>query len=77
MRKPGISTPKIFGFLVSQAGGFDKVGVQRKDMYNQIDKDRRLGGGDANNAIVYLHMQERLDLLLFWRHELDEQNRMQ
>ena len=76
MRRAGISSPKIYGFLAMQSGGFEKVGFGKKEIYNQIHRRRRLAGGDANAAIRYLHKRERLDPLMFWRHEVDAESRL-
>ncbi|QHO53710.1 hypothetical protein S245_005150 [Arachis hypogaea] len=47
MLKVGIKTPQIYSSFVHTAGGFHNVPFLKRDMYNQIDKQRRLIGGDA------------------------------
>ena len=72
MRKAGISTSKIYGYIASQCGGYENVGFQRKHMYNHIDKERRMLDGDAKTAIKYLEKQAKADPLLYFKHEVDE-----
>ncbi|RYR08438.1 hypothetical protein Ahy_B05g076122 [Arachis hypogaea] len=44
MLKVGIKTPQIYSSFVHTAGGFHNVPFLKRDMYNQIDKQRRLIG---------------------------------
>ncbi|KAF1896342.1 hypothetical protein Lal_00049040 [Lupinus albus] len=48
MREVGIRTGKIFGSFAGQSGGYRYIGFSKKDMYNQIQKQRRIGNGDCN-----------------------------
>ncbi|KAJ1413782.1 Zinc finger, PMZ-type [Sesbania bispinosa] len=54
MLKDGIGAPQIYNSFASQAGGYEKVGFWKKDMYNEIDKQRKLRNGDTMAALEYL-----------------------
>lgn len=54
MKKVGIKTPHIFGQLASQVGGYVNVRFKKQDMYNVGLKQRKLGPGDANEAVNFL-----------------------
>ncbi|KAF1866362.1 hypothetical protein Lal_00024372 [Lupinus albus] len=43
MREVGIGTGKIFSSFAGQAGGYGYIGFFKKDMYNQIQRQRRIG----------------------------------
>ncbi|KAJ1386341.1 FAR1 DNA-binding domain [Sesbania bispinosa] len=51
MLKSGINAPQIYNSFASQAGRYEKVGFWKKDMYNEIDKQRKLRNGDAMVAV--------------------------
>ena len=40
MRRVSLTRPKIYGSLVSQLRGYNMVGFNKKDIYNEIDKER-------------------------------------
>ncbi|KAF1887005.1 hypothetical protein Lal_00046243 [Lupinus albus] len=73
MRKVGIGTDKIFGSFAGQSGGYRYIGFSKKDMYNQIQKQRRIGNGDAESALQYLKEQSKSDSAMYWRHSVDEE----
>ncbi|RYR63784.1 hypothetical protein Ahy_A04g021539 [Arachis hypogaea] len=50
MLKVGIRTPQIYASFVQTAGGHENVPFLKRDMYNQIDKQRKLIGGDAKSS---------------------------
>ncbi|RYR14560.1 hypothetical protein Ahy_B04g071168 [Arachis hypogaea] len=52
----GVKTCHIMGYMVSQKGGYDKVGFTSKDLHNYISKTRRgkVKDGDAFAALAYL-----------------------
>ena len=72
MRDAGISTPKIYGYFASQSGGYNKVGFRKKEMYNQIGKQREVADGDAKAALAYLEKLSSVDPMMYWRHEVDD-----
>ncbi|KAJ1395668.1 hypothetical protein SESBI_33230 [Sesbania bispinosa] len=41
MRKVGISTRHIYGSFAKQAGGYERIGFKKQDMYNEIERQRR------------------------------------
>ncbi|RYR03398.1 hypothetical protein Ahy_B06g082318 [Arachis hypogaea] len=54
MLKVGIKTPQIYAFFVNTAGGFHNVSFLKRDMYNQIDKQRRLLGRGCHGLLKVL-----------------------
>ncbi|CAL0313842.1 unnamed protein product [Lupinus luteus] len=73
MRELGIGTGKIFAPFAGQFGGYRYIGFSKKDMYNQIQKQRRIGNGDAESALQYLKEQCKSDCAMYWRHSVDEE----
>ncbi|KAF1862302.1 hypothetical protein Lal_00026828 [Lupinus albus] len=73
MREVGIGTRKIFGSFAGQCGGYLYIGFSKKDMYNQIQKQRIIGNGDAKSALQYLKEQSKSDCAMYWRHSVDEE----
>ncbi|XP_015960414.1 protein FAR1-RELATED SEQUENCE 5-like [Arachis duranensis] len=76
MRSSGLRVPTIFRAFANQSGGFEMVGFQVKDIYNAIEKQRRAGASDTDNALKYLQMLKRRDPCMFWKYSLDEQRRL-
>nr|XP_025628612.1 protein FAR1-RELATED SEQUENCE 5-like [Arachis hypogaea] len=70
MREIGISIPKIYESFAAQLGGFNLVTFTKQDMYNEIQKQRGLQGGDVTAAISYLDGLARIDGKMFWRYKL-------
>ncbi|XP_016164884.1 protein FAR-RED ELONGATED HYPOCOTYL 3-like [Arachis ipaensis] len=54
MRKSGLQVPTIFRAFTNQSGGFETVGFEIKDIYNAIEKQRRVGATDAESALKFL-----------------------
>ncbi|KAF1876728.1 hypothetical protein Lal_00031543 [Lupinus albus] len=77
MREVGIGTGKIFGSFAGQSGGYRYIGFSKKDMYNQIQKQRRIGNGDAESALQYLKEQSKSDSAMYWTHSVDEEGKLQ
>ncbi|KAJ1428168.1 Zinc finger, PMZ-type [Sesbania bispinosa] len=77
MRKAGISTPQIYGSFASQCGGFEHVGFSKRDMYNQIVKQRSFRESDVKSALQYLRKIAEIDEALACRHTVDEKGRLQ
>ncbi|KAF1867601.1 hypothetical protein Lal_00050031 [Lupinus albus] len=73
MREVGIGTGKIFGSFAGQSGGYRYIGFSKKDMYNQIQRQRIIGNGDAESALQYLKEQSKSDSAMYWRHSVDEE----
>ncbi|KAF1868384.1 hypothetical protein Lal_00008191 [Lupinus albus] len=77
MREVGIGTCKNFGSFGGQSGGYMYIGFSNKDMYNQIQKQRRIGNGDVESALQYLKEQSKSDSAMYWRHSVDEECKLQ
>ncbi|RYQ89116.1 hypothetical protein Ahy_B09g095929 isoform A [Arachis hypogaea] len=58
MLKVGIKTPQIYASFVQTAGGYENVPFLKRDMYNRIDKQRRIIGGDASACLKLLQRME-------------------
>ncbi|KAF1862178.1 hypothetical protein Lal_00026702 [Lupinus albus] len=71
MREVSIGTGKIFGSFASQCWGYQYIGFSKKDMYNQIQKQRKIGNGDAETALEYL---KAIKIRL---HSVDEEGKLQ
>ncbi|KAJ1411157.1 FAR1-related protein [Sesbania bispinosa] len=52
-------------------GGFENVGFRKKDMYNQIEKQRRKKGSYARTTVAYLQRLRKCDEAMYWRHMVD------
>lgn len=76
MRSVCISTPHVYGFLASQACGYDYVGFRKRDMYNEQERDRHKFFSDAKTTLKYLERLTRTDSV-FWRHIVNEEGRLQ
>ncbi|KAF1894767.1 hypothetical protein Lal_00021061 [Lupinus albus] len=77
MREVGIGTGKNFGSFAGQSGGYRYIGFSKKDMYNQIQRQRRIGNGDTESALQYLKEQSKSDSAMYWRHSVDEEGKLQ
>lgn len=77
LRKVGIGTPDIYNSFASQSGGYGKIGFRKKDIYNQIGKQRRLRGSDSVSVVQYLRWLAMNDPLMFVRHTEDSGGRLQ
>ncbi|RYR60585.1 hypothetical protein Ahy_A04g017637 isoform A [Arachis hypogaea] len=54
LRQVGISIPKIYKSIAAQAGGFNRVSFTKRDMYNEVRRQRSLQNGDVNAALRFL-----------------------
>ncbi|KAJ1435414.1 FAR1 DNA-binding domain [Sesbania bispinosa] len=54
MQDAGIGVTQIYGLAANQSGGFNNVGYRKRNMYNEIVKQRRGVASDARAAIAYL-----------------------
>lgn len=77
MLNVGIDPPHIYGSFGSQCGGFEKIGFRRKDIYNQIGKQRHMQQSDAKSALKYLRGLASDDPMMFYRHSVDDEGRLQ
>ncbi|KAK7255242.1 hypothetical protein RIF29_28648 [Crotalaria pallida] len=51
-------------------------GFKRKQMYNQLIKERRLQEGDAHATLRYLRQKGLCDGRLYWKHEVDDEGKL-
>ncbi|XP_020239624.1 protein FAR1-RELATED SEQUENCE 5, partial [Cajanus cajan] len=72
MRKVGISSPHIYGSLADQPGGYERLSFCKKDIYNQIGRQRRLQGLDSKCALEFLNGLKRNDPVMYVGHTVDE-----
>ncbi|RYR00278.1 hypothetical protein Ahy_B07g088387 [Arachis hypogaea] len=72
MRQVGISIPKIYESIAAQAGGFNLVPFTKRDMYNEIRRQRAMQNGDVNAALRFVtNFQRCVDFLRDNEEELD------
>ncbi|XP_039684068.1 protein FAR1-RELATED SEQUENCE 5 [Medicago truncatula] len=77
MLKVGIGPSQFYSSLANQSGGYEKIGFRKKDIYNQIGKQRLLKRCDGKNALQYLHGLASNDSLMFYRHTVDGEGRLE
>ncbi|KAL4370009.1 hypothetical protein AHAS_Ahas06G0022900 [Arachis hypogaea] len=58
-------------------GGFEIVGFEIKDIYNAIEKQRRVDAIDAEAALKFLSSLKSNDCGMFWKYSLDGEKRLQ
>ncbi|KAK9218509.1 hypothetical protein WN943_007146 [Citrus x changshan-huyou] len=63
MQTVGIKTSQIMDFFVNQAGGYDNLGFGLKDLYNNLDNERRsmILETDSEAALAYLNAKADMD----------------
>ncbi|WJZ84125.1 hypothetical protein VitviT2T_003746 [Vitis vinifera] len=63
MRGVGMGTSQIMDYMVQQSGGYNNVGLTKKDPYNHVEADCRvhLRDGDAEGALAYLCGKSKMD----------------
>ncbi|XP_025703648.1 protein FAR1-RELATED SEQUENCE 5-like [Arachis hypogaea] len=74
LRACGVKTCHIMGYMVSQKGGYDKVGFTSKYLHNHISKTRRgkVKDGDAFATLAYLLSKADSDLLFLGKFTLKD-----
>ncbi|KAJ1381169.1 Zinc finger, PMZ-type [Sesbania bispinosa] len=72
MRCAGIGPSEIYGLFATQSGGYEKIGYRKKDLYNQIGKQRRMQSSDAKGALEYLCTLGESDPVLFFCFTIDD-----
>lgn len=77
MRKVGIRTPHIYGWLASQAGGYENLQFMKRDLYNVQYTPSKTFFSDAKAALDYLDDMRSSDELMFCRHTVDGEGRLQ
>ncbi|XLT82123.1 protein FAR1-RELATED SEQUENCE 5 [Arachis hypogaea] len=76
LRQVGISVPKIYESLAAQAGGFDHIPFTKRDMYNEVRRQRGMRKGDVNATIRYFEAGAKADEKLFWRCQVSADQHM-
>lgn len=77
MKKVGIKTPDIYGYAASQVGGYQNVRYSRRDLYNEQLKDKEEHTSNAKAALDFLHGLRAQDDMMFWRHTVDREGRLE
>jgi zinc finger SWIM domain-containing protein 3 len=74
----GLRTCEIMDVMVTESGGFDKVGFARRDLYNFFAryKKKRIVGRDAEFVLNHMKAQEERDAEFFFRHTTDEEGHL-
>ncbi|KAJ1425085.1 protein FAR1-RELATED SEQUENCE 5-like [Sesbania bispinosa] len=73
LRMVGISTPHIYGTFATQSGGFQHVGFSKRDIYNEIGRQRVMQVSDVKGAFQYLRDRGSAEGPIFWSHTLDSE----
>ncbi|XP_027172026.1 protein FAR1-RELATED SEQUENCE 5-like [Coffea eugenioides] len=78
LRRVGTRTSQIMKLFALEAGGYDKVNFQNKDLYNKIERERKneIIHGDAEGAIAYLQGKKDLDNDFCYKYHTDSENRL-
>ncbi|RYQ80112.1 hypothetical protein Ahy_Scaffold1g106737 isoform J [Arachis hypogaea] len=76
MLRVGIKTPQIYSSFVQTAGGFQNLPFLKRDMYNQIGKQRRIIGGDATACLKFLESTAQANPGMFVRYLADKDGRL-
>jgi hypothetical protein len=76
MREAGMKTSHIYGLFANEAGGYEKVGFRRRDMYNEQERQRLTSSTNAKAACEYLESMRLSDESMFWKHKVDNNGRL-
>jgi len=76
-RKTGIRPYQMYGSLANASGGFHKVGFVKKDLYNQVARQRKSMFSDACGAVKYLRDLCTNDPLIFVKSCIDDNRRLE
>ncbi|XP_073226842.1 protein FAR1-RELATED SEQUENCE 5-like [Cicer arietinum] len=75
MKQVGMKTIHICGLTASEAGGFERVGFHKREMYNEQERQSLTSSIDAKVACEYLDSMRASDKSLFWSHKVDNKGR--
>ncbi|RYR38456.1 hypothetical protein Ahy_A09g043499 [Arachis hypogaea] len=67
LRQVGILIPKIYESIAVQVGGFNCVSFTKRDMYNEVRRQRSLHNGDVNAMLRFLEVASRRDEKIYLR----------
>ncbi|RYR26375.1 hypothetical protein Ahy_B02g060618 isoform A [Arachis hypogaea] len=76
LRQVAISVPKIYKLLTSRTSGFDLIPFTKRDMYNEVRRQRGIRKGDVNAMIRYFEAGAKSDEKLFWRYHVSAYQHM-
>ncbi|KAH0459208.1 hypothetical protein IEQ34_012022 [Dendrobium chrysotoxum] len=79
MTEAGIRIIDAFSYLAHEVGGFENIGITKRDAYNYIQKERRARiKFGVTNSLIQLFKQQQIDDLMFaWDIQFDELDRLQ
>ncbi|XP_057418810.1 protein FAR1-RELATED SEQUENCE 5-like [Lotus japonicus] len=77
MRNAGIDVTGVYNLIASQSGGFDRVPFTKRNLHNQIGKQRRVLKCDVQMTIKYHKGMQKKDPLMFWRHHANENGKLE
>jgi len=67
----------MYGAMANASGGFHKLGFVKKDLYNQVERQKKLLSSDASVAVNYLSNLCKKDTTMFVRHNVDMDKRLE
>ncbi|XP_040364040.1 protein FAR1-RELATED SEQUENCE 5-like [Rosa chinensis] len=78
LRKVSVRTCRAYEFLVHQAGGYEFVGFQPRDLYNKMQGERReiMMDGDAQSSITWMNLKALRDPHFYCIFSVDEEGRL-
>ncbi|XP_057442710.1 protein FAR1-RELATED SEQUENCE 7-like isoform X2 [Lotus japonicus] len=70
----GVRTCNIMGLMLGQKGSHEALGFTKKDLFNHIDKEKRIrvGNGDAVAALSYFQAKAEGDPMFFSKYTKTE-----
>ncbi|XP_057436526.1 protein FAR1-RELATED SEQUENCE 5-like [Lotus japonicus] len=70
----GVRTCNIMGLMLGQKGGHEALGFTKKDLFNHIDKEKRIrvGNGDGFAALSYFQAKAEGDPMFFSKYTKTE-----
>ncbi|KAF1870006.1 hypothetical protein Lal_00017585 [Lupinus albus] len=77
MREVSNGTSKKFGSFAGQCGDYQYNEFSKKEMHNQIQKQRRIRNGNVESALQYLKEQSKSYCAMYLRHTVDEEGKLQ
>lgn len=72
--KVGIRPPLMYASQANQDGGYHKVGYLKKDVHNQLARQRREHASDVSGALKYLAYLMSKDPLMFVSYTVNDDN---
>ncbi|KAJ1422763.1 FAR1 DNA-binding domain [Sesbania bispinosa] len=60
MMDAGIGVTQIYGLAANQSGGYERLGFRKRDMYNEIEKQRRILVSDGNQWVKDVYEKRKM-----------------